>query len=372
LCLSAVYSGRPLPARKDRNKKKEGDKEKEKDRKEKGSDRERSSSSRKKKDEKVDPSSGTFRTNSQGVYDGEDLALDPELLKKAPTEKRKVDPNSALARRLAAAGKAESTIAGAQEDEKVDDFAAFPATSDFSVDFDNTAAFGEFDAKAANDNGAAFGEFDAAGGAGVDIDEAFGVPAGGGSDWGEGSESNGTKFDAFSSFSPDGVEMTEGNIDDAAPEDIEEGVETEESNHHRHRRRSSKAKVSSSSEDDDVDDGGEAEKGNRRGHLRRTRSSARRSKPDVTKPGDESDALGALVDGLGDADESTHRRAIRPSSRSRGIKKEGVRRSASNSDEVKDVADRVRKDSAGRHTSSRTSSTRKSSRSKDEEVKPDP
>ncbi|GKY98212.1 hypothetical protein MPSEU_000778900 [Mayamaea pseudoterrestris] len=367
LCLSAVYSGRPLPARKDRSKKKEGEKEKDKDRKEKSGDKDRSSSSssRKKKDEKADPTTGTFRTNSQGVIYGEDLALDPELAKKAPTEKRKVDPNSALARRLAAAGKVEPT-AGA-DDDKVDDFAAFPASSaDFSVDFENTAAFGEFNAKAdVDDGGAAFAGFDAPAGAGVDIDEAFGVPTGAGSDWGEGSESNGTKFDAFSSFSPDGVELIEGNLEDVVDaDDKEEGDVAKGSSDH-HRRRKLSKPTSTSSSDDADEDGGEADKG-RRGQLRRTRSSARRSKRDVHKSGEESEELGVVPDSLGD--ESKHRHSSRPSSRG---KREGVRRSASNPDDLKEAAEKARKEA--RPSSSRhSSSSRKPTKSKDDEDKPDP
>ena len=372
LCLSAVYSGRPLPPRKDRTKKKEGDKEKDKDRKERSGDKEKtsSSSSRRKKDDKGDSATGTFRTNAQGVY-GEDLALDPELAKKAPAEKRKVDPNSALARRLAAAGKVESAAPGASGEDKVDDFAAFPSSAaDFSVDFENTAAFGEFEAKDTDDDdgAGAFGAFDASTEKGVDIDEAFGVPAGGGSDWGEGSESNGNKFDAFSTFSPDGVELTEGNVEDLAGDDNEEGGGTEESGHRR-RRKSSKTK-SSSTDSGEAGEGGEGDK-SRRGHLRRTRSGARRSKGDVTKTGDESDELGAMADSQGDAaEDSKHRRSSRPSSRT--VRKDGVRRSTSNPDEVKDAADKMRKDKESKHSSSRHSSSRKSTKSKDEGDKPDP
>lgn len=86
LCLSAVYSGKPLPPRKER-------KSKEKDKKEKeGGD------SKEKKDKEKHKKGGTFRTDGQGVQG--DLTLDPTKVKEA----KKLDPNSAAARRRQAAG----------------------------------------------------------------------------------------------------------------------------------------------------------------------------------------------------------------------------------------------------------------------------
>jgi serine/threonine protein kinase len=85
LCLSAVYSGRPLPPRKER-------KSKDKEKKEK--ETEKDSKDKKKK-------GGTFRTDGQGIQG--DLTLDPTDPKKAK-EAKKLDPNSAAARRRQAAG----------------------------------------------------------------------------------------------------------------------------------------------------------------------------------------------------------------------------------------------------------------------------
>merc|ERR1719183_504223 len=85
LCLSAVYSGRTLPPRKERKESK------------KAKDSEKSSKSKKKK---KNERAGTFRTDGQGIYqDGND----PDLVKK-PAVAKKLNPNSAAARRRQAAG----------------------------------------------------------------------------------------------------------------------------------------------------------------------------------------------------------------------------------------------------------------------------
>jgi hypothetical protein len=108
LCLSAVYSGRPLPPRKERSKKdKEKDKEKEaKDAK---------SKSKKKKND----GAGTYRTDGQGIGQEESLELDPAEALAKTTEVKKLNPNSAAARRRKAAGGSAALHAPA---ETTDDF----------------------------------------------------------------------------------------------------------------------------------------------------------------------------------------------------------------------------------------------------------
>jgi serine/threonine protein kinase len=95
LCLSAVYSGRPLPPRKERTKK---DKEKDRDKKDRGKDKDGKDRSKKKKDDRA----GTFRTDGQGNY-GDDGGLDPAEALAKKTEAKKLNPNSAAARRRQAA-----------------------------------------------------------------------------------------------------------------------------------------------------------------------------------------------------------------------------------------------------------------------------
>lgn len=96
LCLSAVYSGRPLPPRKDRKPKKE----------EKDEDAENGAqggSKGRKKNEK----GGSFRTDGQGIF--QDLSIDPKDPKLNQKEAKKLDPNSAAARRRMAAGVSEQS-----------------------------------------------------------------------------------------------------------------------------------------------------------------------------------------------------------------------------------------------------------------------
>lgn len=86
LCLSAVYSGRPLPPRKDRKTKKE--------------DKEEAAPGASGKEKPKNEKAGTFRTDGQGIY--QDLSLDPNDTNKTK-EAKKLNPNSAAARRRAAA-----------------------------------------------------------------------------------------------------------------------------------------------------------------------------------------------------------------------------------------------------------------------------
>lgn len=109
LCLSAVYSGRPLPPRKEPKVAK-----KEKDPKKKEQDTSRSPLSRKKKSERF----GSFRTDGQGV----------QVDNKKSKEGKALDPNSAAARRRRAA-------ASTTEKETFEDFGAGSENNAFSSDF---------------------------------------------------------------------------------------------------------------------------------------------------------------------------------------------------------------------------------------------
>lgn len=127
LCLSAVYSGRPLPPRKDRKNKKE---EKEESAGAASGDGKNASKNK---------NAGTFRTDGQGIY--QDLSIDPNDPNKQK-EAKKLNPNSAAARRRAAA------VTSAPEPE----FSSFPRFDDnqaSSVNPDlafSTDAFEAFDA----------------------------------------------------------------------------------------------------------------------------------------------------------------------------------------------------------------------------------
>jgi serine/threonine protein kinase len=98
LCLSAVYSGKPLPPRKERKSKEK--KEKEKD----------TTTSTKKV-----AAGGTFRTDGQGIHD-------EDLTKRKVKEAKKLDPNSAAARRRQAAAAATS---GSVDNTLLGDFTTF-------------------------------------------------------------------------------------------------------------------------------------------------------------------------------------------------------------------------------------------------------
>lgn len=145
LCLSAVYSGRELPPRKDKSKKKE---EKEDDAST-GTEKKKASSSKakKKQDERV----GTFRTDGQGIYDDGFGPIDP----KRPVQAKKLDPNSAAARR-----KKSAQVAGSEFAEFANSFGSTGSSRpDANPDaaFSTTAdAFDAFD-KSAGDNGGAGG-----------------------------------------------------------------------------------------------------------------------------------------------------------------------------------------------------------------------
>jgi serine/threonine protein kinase len=153
LCLSAVYSGRPLPPRKKSSKPK---KEKEEVKVETA--------------EQPDTRAGTFRTDGQGV---QEVVYDPTKA----TQAKKLDQNSAAARRkraaAAAAAKpppAPAPSSKASNDNKSSsdpiDFNVFDAKGDealTSAGFSDSKAFGEM--KGFEDNGNAsgkdfFGSFD--------------------------------------------------------------------------------------------------------------------------------------------------------------------------------------------------------------------
>lgn len=359
LCLSAVYSGRPLPARKDRSKRKE--EESSRDRKDRGGDKERasSSSSRKKKEEKSD-ATGTFRTNSQGVYE-DDLALDPEIVKKAPKERRKVDPNSALARRLAAAGKVDSTATSARgEEDKGDEFVAFPPSStDFGADFGSNT-FDSFDGKASKTD--AFGAFNPE--TDKEILSAFGGTGTGTAEWVNSSGVNGNgRFDAFASFLPEdgGVTTTLGNVD--AKDDSATGKDKDDEANLRNNRKASKTKSSFHNDVIDSCESGDSDRG-KRGQLHPTQSGSRRQ----GRSNDNREDLAAVEDAHGDGVDDGKDRDKHGVRRPRSNKKEGSRRTSSNPEDIKEIADKVRKDS--RHSSSRHSgsSSRKPTKSKDEET----
>jgi hypothetical protein len=136
LCLSAVYSGRPLPPRKERSKK---EKEKEKD--SKGS---KSKSSKKKND-----GAGTYRTDGQGIVQEESLELDPVEALAKTTEVKKLNPNSAAARRRKAAGGSAALHAPRGGDaETTDDFGISKMDNPFaSAEISEAASsmFGSFE-----------------------------------------------------------------------------------------------------------------------------------------------------------------------------------------------------------------------------------
>jgi serine/threonine protein kinase len=155
LCLSAVYSGRPLPPRKERSKK-DKDKEKEKD----GKDAK--SKSKKKKNERA----GTFRTDGQGIIQEENLELDPDQALAKNTEVKKLNPNSAAARRRqAASGSASLHNRRSVDTEITDDFAISKMDNPFAsaeISESASAVFGSFEGKsedASDDKDAMEGAF---------------------------------------------------------------------------------------------------------------------------------------------------------------------------------------------------------------------
>lgn len=132
LCLSAVYSGRPLPPRKKASKAKES----------KAS--EPSAKTEEDKVEKPDSEAriGSYRTDGQGT---QEAVYDPTKKK----EGKKLKANSAAARRRAAATASTApTSPKKSEAEEADlDFSSFPASKNGSDDFAFSADFGGFDTK---------------------------------------------------------------------------------------------------------------------------------------------------------------------------------------------------------------------------------
>ena len=141
LCLSAIYSGRPLPPRKRQPKKKE-----------------KSGSGA---DSSAAPKVGAYRTDGQGIHRKSESAE-----QKKPAEAKKLDPNSAAARRKRAV-KQQST-GGSSDGNKNSAFSA--SFSDFmnTKGGSTTDAFGQPDFPAFGDVPASTGTSD--GGA---FDDAF-------------------------------------------------------------------------------------------------------------------------------------------------------------------------------------------------------
>ena len=194
LCLSAIYSGKPLPPRKERTKsRKEGEGSSHgRD----GSDKEQAASSSSAKNERA----GKFRTDSQGMY-GQNLEIDPtEIAKKAPA--KKLNPNSAAARRRAAAGDMEFATFHSKFDEqaaqqaKVDNpDAAFTADTSAFAAFGGEQQQGSGSKSDGLDLLASFDDHD--GGGAEDVMDAFSQNQ----QWGSGDGA-----DAFASFSQESVD----------------------------------------------------------------------------------------------------------------------------------------------------------------------
>lgn len=220
LCLSAVYSGRPLPPKKKPSKSKKDEKEGDEVKKssskgEKGtSDGSKDKTSKKKKDGKITSErAGTFRTDGQGIYDD---GLGPSDKK----EVKKLNPNSAAARRRQAAGGAVSN--GQSQPAAADaEFTAFNEQfdsadqskivnheNDFSTDANPfagvTSETGDTKVAAAGDGSDAFRVFDNGGNNTPGTDNAFADFDG---EWGDvGPDKNvrsqSVPSDSFSKFDP--------------------------------------------------------------------------------------------------------------------------------------------------------------------------
>lgn len=184
LCLSAVYSGRPLPPRKDRKSTKKDDKEE-------------AAPSAEAKGKKKNEKAGTFRTDGQGIY--QDLSLDPTDPNKQK-EAKKLNPNSAAARRRAAAATtAPEPDFPSSFESNFDEAKKTAVNPDLAFSAD---AFEAFDAIKTNDNGSTgavdvFGTF-TAGDAG---DEAVKNAFGSGQAWGDAPFD--TSFGAFGDAAKD-------------------------------------------------------------------------------------------------------------------------------------------------------------------------
>jgi serine/threonine protein kinase len=176
LCLSSLYSGRPLPPRKERAKKSE--------KKEKPESTEKP---KKKKNEKA----GTFRTDTQGVYDENGLVLDPNEAKK-PAQAKKLNPDSAAARRMRTAAAQNTSINGFESFQKDDNpFASFSDIAGASGATAGVDIFGSFEGEEVE--------------ASHDVMNAFGASQ----NWGD----SGIMIDNFASFQTNsgGTEIVTGN-----------------------------------------------------------------------------------------------------------------------------------------------------------------
>ena len=154
LCLSAVYSGRSLPPRKERSKK-DKDNEKEKE----------SKDSKSKTKKKKNDGAGTYRTDGQGIVQEQSLELDPVEALAKTTEVKKLNPNSAAARRRKAAGGSAALHAPRGADaETTDDFGISKMDNPFaSAEISEAASsiFGSFEGKSETGSEAIEGAFGA-------------------------------------------------------------------------------------------------------------------------------------------------------------------------------------------------------------------
>lgn len=335
LCLSAVYSGRDLPPRRERKKDK------------------------KEKDEpKKNDSAGTFRTDAQGVYGAEDLEIDPkEIQKQFPSKSAKpLKSNSAAARRKAAA-EASGTSGGSDLD--------FTSLHSKAGDNDFGSSSKGKDAFGGDPFGSAFASFDESGVDAPDDVGGISFSNSGGGTWDEDQGSG--KFDAFATFSPDAKDahFTEGNAreDENDPDDDENDDEDEEGDDPdeekpRRRRSNSGRKGRTSGGSDHTDKGDDTPKR----AVRRTRSSGRRKSGSGAAAKDDLEAMAqvnAAASGNGDAgdDEDDDGKASR-----RRSSTNRVRRSHTSSEALKAASQAVRPSSSRREshpTHPRTSTSRR-------------
>ncbi|KAL7573786.1 hypothetical protein ACA910_007815 [Epithemia clementina (nom. ined.)] len=201
LCLSAVYSGRSLPPRKDRSKKKE-------EKEEEASKAEKTKSGGSKHKKKPEERVGTFRTDGQGIYDDGLGPTDP----KRPVQAKKLDPNSAAARRKISAQVAGTEFAefpnkfGAQTDANPD--VAFPAP---------TGAFDAFDKTGEGSGPGAFASFEISDEDGSVDPEVKGAFLDSANMWGAGAAPSGGEIQFNASFASFGEAAAK-----ASPAEIQE------------------------------------------------------------------------------------------------------------------------------------------------------
>lgn len=189
LCLSALYSGRPLPPRKDK---------KEKTKKDKDASSNGGSSRGSKEKKKKNENAGKFRTDTQGIYNTS-LAIDPSEAKK-PAQAKKVDPNSVAGRRLRAAGGDPDFASLSNFDEAAVPSSAVDADAAFSTDaVDAFASFptdlGRSNETSAPDQSDVFATLNDNGEKDADVIAAFD----GSQNWGNGSGN----LNSFASFAKD-------------------------------------------------------------------------------------------------------------------------------------------------------------------------